>query len=80
MKKDEGETACEDIAWPLEEGTFCKERSAQYPVVEAKENYVFMTIGNDWAFRDYLFPGYPLSNTGDAEYALRGLLEFISLS
>ena len=28
-----------------------------------------MTIGNDWAYRDYLFPGYPLSNTGDAEYA-----------
>ena len=44
---------------------------AQFPVMHSTGDSVFMTFGQDWAHRAYLFPAFILSASNEAEYALK---------
>ena len=39
--------------------------------MQSTEDSVFMTFGNDWAYKHYLFPAFVLSENNEVEYALK---------
>ena len=44
---------------------------AQFPVVQSTADSVFMSFGNDWAYKSYLFPAFVISESNEAEYATK---------
>jgi len=43
----------------------------QFPVIETWDENIFFSFGQDWMFRDYLFPAYFIPGHDEFEYALK---------